>query len=178
LKLPPGERLITFNSSGAFGAAKLWPTEHFAALANRVATELGCGVLVLCGPAEREIAAEIVAGANHPKVHSLADETLSIGLTKACVRRSRLMVTTDSGPRHFAVAFGVPLVSMFGPTPAFWGDNPTASETQLSHELDCLGCHERVCPLGHHRCMRDLGVETVFGAIAAQLDHRQSSSAA
>ena len=42
---------------------------------------------------------------------SLADEPLSLGLSKASVRRARLMVTTDSGPRHFATAFGVPVIT-------------------------------------------------------------------
>jgi heptosyltransferase II len=164
----PGET-ITFNSSGAFGAAKLWPIEHFAALARRVATELDRRVLVLCGPSEREIAARIVREAAHPRVASLADEPLSIGLSKACVRRSRLLVTTDSGPRHFAVAFGVPTIGLYGPTPPIWGRNSTARELNLQVDLECLGCHERTCPLGHHRCMRDLTVDRVFQAVRHEL---------
>ena len=179
LGLRDGERVVVFNSSGAFGAAKLWPTEYFAELARYVAGTLDYDVLVLCGPKEREIARQIVTGANHPRVFSLADQPLSIGLSKACVRRSRLMVTTDSGPRHFGVAFGVPLVSIFGPTPAVWGANPTARETALElSALDCFGCHRRVCPLGHHRCMRDLTVERVAAAVAAQLEQQRSRSAA
>ncbi len=158
-------RVVVLNSSGAFGAAKLWPVEYSAQLARRVAEQLDSDVLVLCGPSERESARQIVALAAHPRVFSLAERTPSLGLSKACVRRSRLMVTTDSGPRHFAVAFGVPLVTLFGPTPPIWGDNPCANEVQLSVALDCLGCHQRVCPLGHHRCMRDLSVDMVFRAI-------------
>jgi len=179
LGLRDGQRVVVFNSSGAFGAAKLWPTEHFAALAQYIAGELDHDVLVLCGPKEREIARQIVAGAKHPRVFSLADHPLSIGLSKACVRRCRLMVTTDSGPRHFGVAFGVPLVSLFGPTPAIWGANPTSRETALAlSDLECFGCHRRVCPLGHHRCMRDLTVDRVAAAVAAELGQQRSRSAA
>jgi heptosyltransferase-2 len=162
--------VVVLNSSGAFGAAKLWPVEYSAELARRVAAELGLHVLVLCGPSERESARQIVRLAAHPRVVSLADQPVSIGLSKACVRRSRLMVTTDSGPRHFAVAFGVPLVTLFGPTPPIWGDNPLAREVRLSVPLDCLGCHARTCPLRHHRCMRDLSVEMVYSAVARCLD--------
>src|SRR5262249_15472319 len=118
-------RVVVLNSSGAFGAAKLWPVEHSAHLARRMATELNFDVLGLCGPSERQSAHQIVQLAGHPRVVGLADQPLSIGLTKACVKRSLLMVTTDSGPRHFAVAFGVPIVGLFGPTPPIWGDNPT-----------------------------------------------------
>ena len=51
-----------------------------------------------------------------PTVYSLAEEALSIGLTKALVRRCNLLVTTDSGPRHFAAAFDRPVITLFGPT--------------------------------------------------------------
>lgn len=179
LKLRDDGRVIVLNSSGAFGAAKLWPPEYFASLARRAATQLDHDVLVLCGPSERDIARRIVDESKHPRVVSLANHPLSLGLSKACVRRSRLMVSTDSGPRHFAVAFGVPVVGLFGPTPPIWGDNPTAVETQLQVAgLECLGCHERTCPLEHHRCMRDLSVDTVFRAVAEKLKPERRSTAA
>jgi heptosyltransferase-2 len=174
-----GDRgVVVLNSSGAFGAAKLWPVEYFAQLARRIVVEAGLDVLVLCGPSEREIAAEIVRLAAHPRVVSLAGEPLSIGLSKACVRRARLLVSTDSGPRHFAVAFGVPVVGVYGPTPPVWGANPTARAVDLHLDLDCLGCHQRTCPLGHHRCMRDLSVERVWRAVAQQLAEPQRRAAA
>ncbi len=77
-------------------------------------------VLVLCGPDEREPAREIVRAASHPRVVSLAEQPLAIGLTKACVRRSALLITTDSGPRHFAAAFNTPVITLFGPTHIAW----------------------------------------------------------
>src|SRR5262245_47017201 len=52
--------VIGLNSSGAFGAAKLWPTEYFAELARSLADRRGCGVLVVCGPNERATARDIV----------------------------------------------------------------------------------------------------------------------
>lgn len=171
------DRVVVFNSSGAFGAAKLWPTEYFAVLARRVVEELQHDVLVLCGPQERDIAANIVEQAGHKRVTSLASHPLSIGLSKACVRRSQLMVTTDSGPRHFAVAFGVPVIGLFGPTPPIWGVNATAQAVDLQTDLDCLGCHKRVCPLGHHLCMRDLRPDRVFQAMSRYLDRRHGAAA-
>src|SRR5262245_9499386 len=53
--------VVCLNPGAAFGSAKHWPAEHFAALARRLAVERCCGVLVLCGPAEREQARGIVA---------------------------------------------------------------------------------------------------------------------
>jgi heptosyltransferase-2 len=170
LRLAGSGEVVALNCSGAYGAAKLWPVEHFAGLARRVAVELGRQVLVICGPSERGLAEEIVRQAAHPRVAGLANEPLSIGLSKACVRRSRLLVTTDSGPRHMAIAFNVPVVGLYGPTSPVWGANPSAREVCVHLNLDCLGCQQRTCPLGHHRCMRELGVEQVFRTVAGQLD--------
>lgn len=167
--LPPGDQVVILNSSGAYGAAKLWPTEFFAQLAKRIATQRGLAVLVTCGPSERELAREIVRLADHSRVVSLADEPISIGLTKACVRRSRLMVTTDSGPRFFAVAFGLPVITLFGPTDAAWTRTHYAGETCLHHAVPCGPCGKRVCPLAHHDCMRLLSVERVYEAVSEQL---------
>jgi heptosyltransferase II len=142
-----------------------------------VVTRLDHDVLVLCGPSERHIAAEIVRQAAHPRVASLAEESLSIGLSKACIRRSRLLVTTDSGPRHFAVAFGVPLVGLYGPTIPIWGENPTSREVALRQVLDCSDCRQRTCPLGHHRCMQDLSPDKVYRAVAAELGVQRVTAA-
>ncbi len=172
-------RVVVFNCSGAFGAAKLWPAEHFALLARRIAVELEHQVLVICGPQEQATAERIVQQADHPAVVTLAGGPLSLGLSKECVRRCRLMVTTDSGPRHFAVAFGVPVVGLFGPTPPVWGRNPTAREIALQVDaLPCLGCHRRRCPRGHHRCMRELSPQRVFQAVVALLEQTHTEAAA
>jgi heptosyltransferase-2 len=170
LKLPSGNRVVVLNSGGAYGAAKQWPAEHFAALAQRIVDGSEFSVLVNCGPSEREIAREIVARANDRRVVALADEEqLPVGLTKACLKRSRMLVTTDSGPRFFGIAFGRPVVTLFGPTDPIRTATHYEAETCLSLSLDCQPCMARTCPLGHHRCMRDLSVDQVYEVVAKKL---------
>lgn len=164
LGLPTAGPVVCLNNGGAFGPAKAWPSSSFATLARRLTDERGVSVLVVCGPAERESAREIVALADRPSVVSLADEPLSIGLTKACIRRSALLITTDSGPRHFAGAFGVPVVSLFGPTFIAWTRTYLPRAIHLQKPVDCGPCQRPVCPLGHHRCMRELPPDVVFAA--------------
>ncbi len=163
-------RVITLNSSGAYGGAKLWPVEHFAALANRLVKRLDHDVLVMCGPSERGIARDIVQQSGSPRVFSMADQPLGIGTAKACMARSRLMVSTDSGPRHVAAALGKPLVTLFGPMMPIWSENDTLRATNLHLDIDCIGCHKRVCPKGHHRCMRELSVDMVYQAVVDLLE--------
>jgi len=161
-------RIVTFNCSGAYGGAKLWPIEHFADLARRVVSDLNHDVLVMCGPKELVTAREIVRLAGHPRVFSMADQPLGIGTAKACIRRSRLMVTTDSGPRHVAAAVGCAVITVYGPMLPIWGENPTVDAVDLYRKnLDCIGCGRRTCPLGHHKCMRDLSVDRVFEEVAS-----------
>jgi heptosyltransferase-2 len=157
-------RVVLLNPGAAFGAAKHWPTEYFAQLARALTAKHGCAALVLCGPAEREIARAIAEGSRSPNVFALADSALSLGLTKALVKRCDLLVTTDSGPRHFAAAFGRPVVALFGPTHVEWTETYFAKEIQLQVKLPCGPCQQRACPLGHHRCMRELTPERALAA--------------
>jgi heptosyltransferase-2 len=164
--------VICLNPGAAFGAAKHWPTHYFARLARDLAEKRGCGVLVLCGPSERDLAHDIARLARHPAVSALADFTtpansqgppVSLGLTKACVRRCALLVSTDSGPRHFAAAFDRPVVSLFGPTHIAWTVTHYPAEVALQKRVECGPCQRRVCPLDH-RCMNELLPAEVFAA--------------
>ena len=164
LGLTRDEPVVCLNTGGAYGPAKSWPVEHFATLARRIATEAGQSVLLVCGPSERAAARSIVAAAGHPRVVSLAGFDLSIGLTKACVRRSSLMITTDSGPRHFATAFSVPVLTLFGPTHIAWTRTYFPHSLHVHYPVPCGPCQKPACPLGHHRCMRDLSPQAVYEA--------------
>jgi heptosyltransferase II len=143
--------------------------EKFADLARRIVDNLRRTVLVLCGPAEREEAGQIVQQAGRKRVVSFADFPTNVGLSKAAIRAAEMLVTTDSGPRHFAQPFGVPVVTLFGPTHAAWSETGNPHDVHLQLKLDCGPCQRPTCPLKHHRCMKDLTVDWVFDAIVAQL---------
>lgn len=169
LKLDQSERVIIFNTGSAVGSAKHWPRKYYVELAHRLVADGRNAILIICGPAERQAAAEIAAAVRHPRVHSMADQDLSIGVAKACVKKSQLMVTTDSGPRHFAPAFDVPVVTLFGPIDSRWSDSHHERAINLSHPVDCGPCGKSVCPFEHHRCMRELSVDRVYGVLEQQL---------
>jgi heptosyltransferase-2 len=160
---------ICLNPGAAFGAAKHWSVDSFAQLAQDLVDRRGSQVLVLCGPSEREMARQIVRLAARPGTASLADEPVSLGLTKALVRRATLLVTTDSGPRHFAAAFGRPVVTLFGPTHIEWTETYYSQAVHLQKKVPCGPCQKRVCPLDH-RCMTELSPDEVFAAVCRLLD--------
>jgi heptosyltransferase-2 len=163
--------VVCLNPGAAFGSAKHWPVNYFATLAQLLVDRRRSGVLVLCGPAEQEAAGEIVRKAQRSAVHSLADHALSVGLTKACVRRSELLITTDSGPRHFAAAFGRPVVTLFGPTHIAWTETYHPQAVHLQKKVECGPCQLRTCPLDH-RCMKLLTPVEVFSSAQDLLARR------
>jgi heptosyltransferase-2 len=157
------DEVVCLNAGAAFGAAKRWPSEYFAKLAQLLVDRRGNRVLVLCGPGERELARSIAKQAGRASVHSLADQSLSLGLTKACLRRADLLITTDSGPRHIAAAFDRPVVTLFGPTHQAWTETYHPKAIHLQKRVDCGPCQRRTCPLDH-RCMKLLTPAEVFDA--------------
>lgn len=173
------DRIVVLNPGAAFGAAKRWPSLYFSELARRLVDHHAVKALILCGPNERGFARFIADGSARPRlVKSMADQTLSIGLSKAIVRRAAMMVSTDSGPRHFAAAFGVPVVSLFGPTHIEWTETYFPKEIKLQQDVPCGPCQQRVCPLGHLRCMKELTVDRVYQAAVGLLEQHDARRAA
>ena len=75
-----------------------------------------------------------------------------------------------SAPLHLAQAAGVPTVAIFGPTVPAFGFGPRGPrDVVVEHAaLRCRPCSRhgpRTCPLGHHRCLRDIDVNEVLLAV-------------
>ncbi len=85
-------RYAAINTGGMSGAlaTKDWTVEHFTELTRRIVRDSRRTVLVVCGPGERAVARKIAVDVARPQVFSLADQTLSIGLTKAVIRQANL----------------------------------------------------------------------------------------
>jgi len=113
---------------GGNNPAKRWPAERFVAVGRRLA-ERGWRVLVNGAPAEIDLCTEIAAQIRGGVILQAHGHTLR-GL-KHIVRGARLMVTNDTGPRHFAVAAGVPTVSLFGPTDPRWTTVPVRAPEEI-----------------------------------------------
>lgn len=127
--IKPGEPFALLNPGGN-NPAKRWPVERFAALAHYLITHHRLKVAINGSPSEAELVGHITSAIelNHPEdgamVASLPLLGGTIGSLKATVRRARIMVTNDTGPRHIAAAFGTPTVSLFGPTDHRWTTLP------------------------------------------------------
>lgn len=146
---------------GSIWGTKRWP--YYAELA----TAFSQPVVVIGGPEDRDLAAHIAPGKE--SVH-VAAGALPLRASAALLARAAVLVTNDSAPLHLATAVGTRVVSIFGPTVPAFGFGPRGAEDRIvEHEnMPCRPCSShgpQVCPLGHHRCMRELQVERVLEAV-------------
>ncbi len=164
LGVRPRDRLVAINPGASFGSSKHWVSAKFAEVADRLQVRHGLRPLLIGGPGEEALLHEIAAKMRTPAL-STADDLLDLDLLKSAVRRCSLMVTTDTGPRHYAVALGVPVVVIMGPTdPRYTESNVDRTVVVRKDDLECAPCHRPQCPLTHHGCMEWIGVDEVYAA--------------
>jgi heptosyltransferase-2 len=169
-----GTPLVLLNPGAQYGAAKCWRPEYFAELADRLIDEMQATVLISAAPKERPIVDSIKRYMRRTPVDLLEHGTM-LGSLKEIVRRCDLMITNDTGPRHMAAAFNVPVITLFGPTHPEWTEIYYARERQLSVKVFCGPCQKKVCPLDH-RCMKLLTPAMVFDAAAKLLPHKPQAA--
>ena|SRR5438270_1584017 len=150
--------LFGIHAGGLYGRAKHWGDENYRQVAERLRAD-GYGVVLLTSPGEREQAESIAASSEIPMIGESGD-VLEIA---AAISHCSIVITNDSGPLHLAAALAVPSVSIFGPTDPDRTVIPGASRV-VRAAVPCQPCYSRECPLGHHRCMRDISVDDVYAA--------------
>ncbi len=105
---------VALLPGAAFGPAKRWPAERFAAVGRRLQRELSAGVAVLGAAAERELCRQVADQIGGIAI-SLAGQTSLTDLA-AILSVCRLAVANDSGGMHLATAMHTPVVAVFGIT--------------------------------------------------------------
>ena len=150
---------------GSIWGTKRWP--GYPALA----AALDLPVVAIGGPDDAALAQAVVAAAPG-RAHNAAG-ALSLRGSAALIERAQVLVTNDSAPLHLAAAVGTRAVAIFGPTVPAFGFGPRGPrDVVVEHPaLPCRPCSHHgpmTCPLGHHRCMRELSVEKVLRAVRGE----------
>ena len=152
----------------AMAPGSIWGTKRWPGYAG-LAAALDRPVVIVGGPEDR-VLAESVAAAAPGRAHVAAGE-LPLRVTAALLEKARVLVTNDSAPLHLASAVGTRVVAVFGPTVPAFGFGPRGSTDRIVEHgtLPCRPCSSHgppVCPLGHHRCMREISVERVLELVS------------
>lgn len=158
--IDPRADLILLNAGASFGPSKLWLDDRWVELARHYQST-GMTPIFLAGPREVAMVTAIAGAAG---VHGTFDPVLPLSLLKALLERARLVVSTDTGPRHMALLMHVPTVCLMGPNDRRYTDYALDSQVVIQKDLECVPCQRKVCPLGTGQCMKDITVAEVIEA--------------
>ncbi len=151
----------------ALAPGSVWATKRWPGYPELVKLLKG-RVVVIGGKDDVERAQELVDVAPDRVVSAAG--ALPIRVSAALLERAGVLVTNDSAPLHLASAVGTPTVALFGPTVPAFGFGPKAPQSAIVErtDLECRPCSDHGpdrCPLGHHRCMREIPATIVRDAI-------------
>jgi heptosyltransferase-2 len=131
-----------------YGPAKRWP--YFAELATRLPLPA-----VLLGSRKDAEASGGINGADLMGKTTL-DEAMAL------LAGADFVVSNDSGLMHVAAALGRPQIALFGSSSPEHTPPASAAARVMWLHIECSPCYRRECPLGHFRCMKEMGVEMVL----------------
>jgi heptosyltransferase-2 len=157
---------------GAAHGTKRWPVHKWKEFAEKLDHPI-----ILLGGKEDAQNGEEIASVDDVKVYNACGK-FSLNESADLVRKSKLVVTNDTGLMHIAAAFKKPIISLWGNTvPSFgmvpyYGDALVHSRIIQVNKLWCRPCSKigyAKCPLGHFKCMEKIGVDEVLGVVRKML---------
>jgi ADP-heptose:LPS heptosyltransferase len=141
---------------------KRWPIDAFVELARELLEATELSLVVLAGPGDDFCRA--FEAIESPRLHNLQGKT-SLKESMSVLAGAKLCVGNDSGMNHIAEAYGVPCVTIFGPTDPRFGFRPHGEKsTFVSRELWCKPCSTtgaKECYRERHFCMEEITVAEV-----------------
>jgi len=161
-----GRPLVAIHP-GTGAAVKQWPAAAWAEVTARLTAEFGARILLTGGEPERPITAAIAAALPEPPLDASGQTNLD--QLAALLERCALVLGSDSGPLHLAVAVSAPTVHLYGPVSATkfgpWGDSDR--HIVLRTDWPCAPCNRLDWPaaeLAQHACMATIAPDDVVRA--------------
>ena len=151
-------------SPGGGWPVKCWAPERFGALARRLREATGCQVVLTGTEAERPL---LAACARELDTDPLEAVGLPLRTLAAVIKRCRVFVGNDSGPKYLAEAFSVPTLICYGPTDYINNNPPSALRRVAVRDVPCRPCHSERCREPRRVCLDDLDVDAVYAELAS-----------
>lgn len=157
---------------GAAHGTKRWPVHKW----KEFCTSMNHPIILL-GDHNDEPNGREIATVDPIKVYNACGK-FTINESADLVRKSKLVISNDTGLMHIAAAFKKPVISLwgntiprFGMTP-YYGDAAVSSVIMEVHKLWCRPCSKigfKKCPLGHFKCMEKINTEEVIRMVKSRL---------
>ncbi|HZX31132.1 MAG TPA: glycosyltransferase family 9 protein [Rhodocyclaceae bacterium] len=171
---PARHRILLVNPNvGDLLPLRRWPSRNFKALIQAVlARRSDTFVFLLGSDKDAPAVAALEAEVGDRRCRSLAG-TFALAELPALFESSAVLLSSDSGPAHFAAVTSLPVVVLFGPesTARY---RPLGKATAIAAGLPCSPCLSpgdgRRTACRDNRCMQAISVATVLAEVERRLD--------
>ncbi len=161
-KEKPRNKVLCLCPGAEYGEAKRWPAEYYAEVAN-AALKNGWEVWLFGSDKDVPVTNAINDLSGHQCLNLGGKTKLgeAIDLMSLC----DTVISNDSGLMHVAAALGKKLIAIYGSSDPHHTP-PMSSKAVIEYlGLECSPCFERVCPLGHLNCLKQIKPEIVSSLI-------------
>lgn len=159
--------IIGIAPGAAYGPAKRWLAERFAAAGDALGRDLKAPVVLFGGRDDWEIAEQVRRQAQTEMIN-LAGQTTLVE-TVHLIAQCRLFVSNDSGLMHVAGGLNIPTVAVFGSTNPVTTAPPGEKTSLVRKPVECSPCLKKICPTDF-RCMTSITADDVVAAARALLN--------
>lgn len=166
----PAETVVLAASS--LWETKRYPEEGFIGLARSILQKTHYNIILVGSPSDKPLTKNIYQGLllDRPewteRILDLAGET-NLQELAFIISKSRIVISNDSSPVHFASAFNIPTLLIYGATVPEFGYS-SLSDQHIISEITGLNCRPcgihggTFCPVKHFRCMNDQKPDMLF----------------
>lgn len=160
---------------GAAHFTKRWPVHKWKTFCEKMDHPI-----ILLGGKEDAVNGNEIAAIDPVKIYNACGK-FSINESADIVRKSKVVISNDTGLMHIAAAYKRPVISLWGNTVSSFGMYPYYGDLQEKNKiydtiqinkLWCRPCSKigyNKCPLGHFKCMEKIDVTEVIAAVRKRL---------
>ncbi len=149
---------------GASYTTKKLPVENLVELCSLINHPI-----ILMGGPEDKLSGEAIAATNPHKIYNACGK-YTLNESADLVRRSKLIISPDTGLMHIAAAFKKPIISVWGNTVPAFGMFPYFGKHKVQEalfevtNLSCRPCSKlgyQQCPKKHFKCMNNMSLVAI-----------------
>lgn len=166
-----GDTVVGIAPGAAYGPAKMWFSERFASVADRLSDDFSAKIILFGSAKDGEKTNDIVRHAKNDLI-DIAGKT-SLREVIALIAGCDLFISNDSGLMHLAGALDVPLVAIFGSTNPVTTSPVGEKSVIIYKNVSCGPCLKKVCPTDF-KCMDMISAEEVYDTAKRILESKKA----
>jgi heptosyltransferase-2 len=156
---------------GSKWETKKWIEEGFKEVINYLSKRYK--VVAIGGKEDTNLSQKILENLDKKNIINLTGRT-NLRESFSIIKNAKALISNDSAPVHMAVAFGTPVVDIYGPTTTDLGFYPYRNGVVVEiKDLDCRPCGlhgHKACPEKHFKCMKLITPQMVINSLEKLLN--------